>query len=197
MGGAVCRTKLCLQDDADSAIAPQYLVDINGAHISTNKWYKIVLRDGNELGWGVVDQGRDGCAPVPAGHGFVIRYRRDQVEDKDHPVYGWPAGDKGWLKGYTMMTNGNKAFRHLSLSMDAPPILAWYDSNDSYGFVAKQLPGYRVALYAYDKNHEVAGLKAQNMEGGQLIQGTQGAYPIALDCAFVEVGPFDENNMYF
>ncbi|KAF7799915.1 hypothetical protein EIP86_011158 [Pleurotus ostreatoroseus] len=173
------------------------LVDIDGAIIGTNKWYKIVLRDGSELGFGVKDKGRDSCAPVPAGQGLIIRYRRHQNDAQDHRFYGWPTGDKGWLKGYTVTPEGRQVFKHLSLSNGAPPILAWYDSDDSYGFVAKQLPGNRVALYAYDQNKATTGLKVQKLDGGLSMHGTQGAYPIAFDCAFVEVGPHDEANLYF
>ena len=175
---------------------PQNLVDIDGAIICANKWYKIVLRDGSELGFGVRDKGRDSCAPVPAGQGLVIRYRRNQ-NDQDRKLYGWPTGDLGYLKGFTVTPDGRQVFKHLSLSNGVPSILAWYDSDDSYGFVAKQLPGNRVALYAHDQNKSTSGLTVQKLDGGLTMHGTQGAYPIAFDCAFVEVGPYDEANMYF
>ncbi|KZT02681.1 uncharacterized protein LAESUDRAFT_684892 [Laetiporus sulphureus 93-53] len=173
------------------------LLDINGNAIFTNKWYKIMLSDGSELGFGVsLDGGKYGCAPVPSGQGLVIRYRRHQNDDLT--IYGWPIGDCGYFKGYTVTPDGGQVLiKHLSLSNGSPPLLAWYDSDDSYGFVAKQLPGNRVALYAFDQNKAVAGLKVQNVGQGLSMHGVQGAYPIALDCAFVEVGPYDTANIYF
>ncbi len=155
-----------------------------------------MLLDGRELGFGVKDKGRDSCAPVPSGEGLIIRYRRNQ-NDQDHVQYGWPIGDKGYLKGYTVTPEGAPVFKHLSLSNGAPPILAWYDSDNSYGFTAKQLPGNRVALYAFDQNKAAAGLKVQKLGGGLTMHGTQGAYPIAFDCALVEVGPHDGANLWF
>lgn len=164
--------------------------------IITTKWYKIVLADGSELGYGVTDKGRDSCAPVPSGQGMVIRYRRVQ-DNSNHTTYGWPTGDLGYIKGLDVRPDGLQLVKYLSLSNGAPPILAWYDRDDSYGFVAKQLPNNRIALYAHDQDKAVAGLKVQNVGGGLSIHGTQGPFPIALDCAFVAVGPYDTSNLYF
>ncbi|KAF7977094.1 hypothetical protein HWV62_4679 [Athelia sp. TMB] len=173
------------------------LVDIDGNQIFTNKWYKIMLSDGSELGLEGKDAWRITCAPQPSGKGMVVRYRRSQSHD--HTVYGWPQDDKGYIRGIGVGADGSVYRKNLCLSRATPPALAWYETEDSYGFTAKQLPGNRIALYGFDHKQNVAGLRVVQSwtEGeGLVFHGQQSEWVLPLDCAFVQVGDCDSGGYF-
>ena len=59
-----------------------------------------------------------------------------------------------------------------------------YNDNSNYGMLAEQLPGHRVALYRYNGNGVVCGMRVK--PNGNIV-AYDSTYPMALDCAFVKV----------
>jgi hypothetical protein len=167
------------------------LTDSSGEAIFSNDdlWYKIQLADGTELGLGEKaaggsaseKNGRTRVRVVPSGQGMVFRYQRHDGDSRGS--YGWPIGDKGWLRGLQVGPDGNETILNMSLSWE-PPRLCMYNDNSNYGLVANQLPGNRVALYGYDRHGTVCGLRVT--PDGNII-GHVSAHAMALDCTFVRV----------
>jgi len=161
------------------------IMDNAGTMITSNEsnWYKIALADGSELG---LDSRSFGASNdvivVPAGQGMVVRYQRQDGKNIAHQ--GWPHGDKGWLRGLQVRSDGTTIVKNLSLSAGLP-YLSGYDSNNNYGFLTHQLPQNRIALYAYNGKGTLSGLRV-TPEGR--IVGHDHQYAMGLDCAFVEVG---------
>ncbi|EXJ87584.1 hypothetical protein A1O3_04544 [Capronia epimyces CBS 606.96] len=165
------------------------LTDSSGEIIVSNldDWYRIVLADGSELGFGDAYPSKQNVDRtlikiVPAGQGLVFRYQR--TDGGDRLSQGWPIGDKGWLRGKHVKPDGTEVVKNLSLSWE-PTKLALYESNDNYGFVAQQLPGNRVALYAYDRHGSVLGLA---VTPDKTVIGYASKYATSLDVSFVKTG---------
>ncbi|EFX00687.1 hypothetical protein CMQ_7689 [Grosmannia clavigera kw1407] len=171
------------------------LKNIDGNQIVSNKgyWYKISLADGSELGLGDIYQGNypSGKPPpngrtlvkvVPAGQGMVFAYQRFDGDNRSNQ--GWPIGDKGYLRGLQVTPEGGEIVKNISLSWE-PAKLCLYDDNTNYGIVAEQLPGNRAALYAYDQDGTVCGLRV--VPGGNVI-AHKSTHALALDCQIVKVG---------
>jgi len=166
------------------------LVDIQGTQITSNQtqWYKISLADGTEFGLGdnypsSQNNGRTLVKVVPAGQGMVFRYQR--FDGDNRASQGWPQGDKGWLRGIQVKDDGSEVIKNMSLSAGTPVKLCMYDDNNNYGFIAQQLPGNRVALYGYNGNGTLCGLRV-TPEG--VIVAHNSAHALALDVSFVQVG---------
>ncbi len=121
---------------------------------SDGHWYKIVLADGRELGYGEWLRGDENNATtlkmVPAGGGMVFRYQRHDGDDR--VGQGWPVGDKGYLRGLSVNANGTETTMNLSFNQEHWTMLCGYSHNGSFGFVASQLGNHRVALYGYNEN---------------------------------------------
>jgi len=165
------------------------LITTQGGQITSNpeKWYKISLADGTELGLGesrpsTLNNGRTLVKVVPAGQGMVFRYQRRDGENIANQ--GWPQGDKGWLRGMQVKPDGSQVIKNMSLSWE-PLNLCMYDDNSNYGFITQQLPGNRVALYGYNRHGTLCGLRVT--PDGNII-GHESQYPLCLDCSFEEVG---------
>ena len=129
-----------------------------------------------------------------------LGYRRFHNTDdsKDRSVYQWPKGDVGYIKGIAVAANGDQDHTHLSLSNSAPPRLLWYESDDSYGFYARQTTGNRIVLYGRTSNGHRSGLRVvvpKIMIAGASMDIKVGKsfahWPLGLDCAFVPVGNRD------
>ncbi|KAH7313961.1 hypothetical protein B0I35DRAFT_480596 [Stachybotrys elegans] len=168
------------------------LTDNRGETIWSNNdhWYKITLADGSELGLGdrypggSVSQtnGRTLVKVVPAGRGMVFRYQRYDGDNREG--FGWPTGDKGYLRGLQVTSDGAEVIMNMSLSWE-PSKLCMYNDNSNYGIVAKQLPGNRAALYGSNRHGALCGLRV-TAEG--IIIAHEGPHALALDCEFVKVG---------
>ncbi|CAL1715443.1 unnamed protein product [Somion occarium] len=175
------------------------LKDADGSDIFDGLWYKIMLSDGTELGFGPLVNSRLSCGPKPPGQGMIFRYFRYKGNDTVSG-YGWPSGDIGYFKGLGMGTDGKEYRQYLSLSNGVPPVLAWYDKDDSYGFTGTQIPGNRIALYAKDQTGATVGLRGETESVSKeavAFYGQRSQFPICLDCSFVpipvgntDVGPF-------
>ena len=148
-----------------------------------------MLADGTELG---IDR-ENHCRPHASGQGAVIRYRRYGNAD-EVTVYGWPEGDVGYIKGIAVDGNGDQHRLHLGLSDSAQPRLLWRESDDSYGFYARQTTGNRIVLYGRTSTGQRSGLRVAELitGGGVAITGQcLSHWPLGLDCAFVQVGHKD------
>lgn len=192
---ATCSAPHIVALDLDLSVL-QNLKDSDGADIwSSKKWYKIMLADGTELGVTDTSGGRTHCGPKPSGQGAVFRYRRRQGPDTDGD-FGWPAGDIGYLKALiTDPTTGQTDTRHMSLSTGAPPTLAFYTTDNSYGFTAQQAFGNRILLYGQDVNGAKVGLRVHQTGQAEDLEtfGPLGSFVIALDCQLVPCCPSDDN----
>jgi hypothetical protein len=163
-----------------------HLLDSSGDAIFSNDglWYKIQLADGTELGLGEKSGARNGRTKlrvVPSGQGIVFRYQRHDGESQGS--YGWPSGDKGYLRGLQVEPDGSETILNMSISGGAPH-LCMYNDNSNYGVIANQLPHNRVALYGYDGHGRICGLR---VAPDRSIIGHVSAHALALDCAFVRV----------
>lgn len=158
---------------------------------NNGRWYKIALPDGSELGLGTVYSGgpvsqqneRTFVSVVPAGQGMVFRYQR--FDGDNTTGYGWPQGDRGYLRGLQVKPDGTEVIKNMSLSWE-PPKLCMYNDNSNYGIVARQLAGNRVALYAYNRHGSLCGLRVT--PDRQIIAHESSSHGLALDCEFVSVG---------
>ncbi|PSR80471.1 hypothetical protein PHLCEN_2v6728 [Hermanssonia centrifuga] len=170
----------------------QNLKDADGDHVWEARWYKIMLSDGTELGFGQQVNGKLSCGPCPAGQGMAFRYIRSQ-SDLTADNHGWPAGEVGYLRGLGMGTDGREYRKHLSLSDGAPPALLWYDTANSYGFSGEPLPGNKIALYAHDQYSRKVGLRGHVIHEEAGFYGQRSDFPICLDCSFVRIPVGDEH----
>jgi hypothetical protein len=168
------------------------LTDNTGETIWTDNsyLYKITLADGSELGLGDVypggsesqANGRTFVKVVPAGQGMVFRYQR--MDGNGDGGYGWPIGDKGYLHGLQVKPDGSEEIMNMSLSWE-PSHLCLYNDNNNYGLVADQLANNRVALYGYNREGTLCGLRVS--PGGDSIIAHVSDHALALDCEFVKV----------
>lgn len=115
---------------------------------------------------------------------MVFRYQRFDGDNRAHQ--GWPIGDKGYLRGLQVKSDGSEVIKNLSLSWE-PPKLCLYNDNDNYGIVANQLPDHRVALYGYNRHGTLCGLRVTSENH---IVAHESQHALALDVAFVKVGTF-------
>ena len=113
---------------------------------------------------------------------MVFRYQR--TDGGNAASQGWPQGDTGWLRGVQVKADGSEVIKNMSLSWE-PTKICMYDDNSNYGFIAQQLPGNRVALYAYNRHGTVCGLRVTPDNG---VIGYESGHALCLDCAFVRVG---------
>ncbi|KAI9148241.1 Cytochrome b2 [Paramyrothecium foliicola] len=165
------------------------LTDNHGDIIVSNagNWYKITLADGSELGLGdrysggsvSEANGRTLVKIVPAGQGLVFRYQR--FDGDDRTGQGWPIGDKGYLRGLQVKSDGTEQIMNMSLSWE-PSKLCLYNDNSNYGLLANQLPGNRVALYGYNRRGTVCGLRVTS---GRWVVAHESTHALALDCEFI------------
>ncbi|THH02665.1 hypothetical protein EW026_g246 [Hermanssonia centrifuga] len=169
----------------------QNLKDANGDIVWEAKWYKIMLSDGTELGFGPQVNGRWSCGPRPSGQGVVVRYIRDQ-KNVTATNHGWPTGDVGYFKAIGMGADGKEHRKYLSLSASDPAVLAWYDTANAYGLIGEQIPGpeNRIALFAKNQFDEKAGLRGDTgslTNNAPAFFGHRSDFPVGLDCSLVPV----------
>ncbi|KAF5708551.1 hypothetical protein FMUND_10570 [Fusarium mundagurra] len=176
------------------------LVDSEGHAIFSgpDNWYKIALADGRELGLTPMilrpnysnDYKHGFISAVSPGEGLIFRYQRFANDDRLNQ--GWPIGDKGYLRCFQPMYDG------LSLNINLAP----NNHPNVYDIVAsesaqtpihaEQLGHNRVALYVYDKDGKIRGIRLNRIgdardDGQRVLQQSRSDFLVPLDCQFVKV----------
>ncbi|KAK0218201.1 hypothetical protein IW262DRAFT_1275198, partial [Armillaria fumosa] len=168
------------------------LVDSQGAKLSVGSKYKIRFADGTELGPGHLGLGYSMggitlVSPRKSNSGAVFQFSLETgVTDKT-----WKTGKVGYIGGKYSELDGKSVNKYISLSTPGDKeVLAFWTYEDaskgtgkSYGFIAKQMPNRRIALYARDQKKNECGLTVV----GDTIIKDRSNLGVALDCTFVKV----------
>ncbi|KAF4959170.1 hypothetical protein FGADI_1857, partial [Fusarium gaditjirri] len=152
-------------------------------------WYKIVLADGSEFGIGYSPGGYYWVGIVPAGHGMVVRYQRFPGDDRLNQ--GWPIGDKGYFRCMQIDKVGKTLLLNLSM-LHRRGYVSQMAEHPAHGMRAEQLAHNRVALYGYDEQGKLGGLRViwnsgeRNVDEGWIEPDYYAAHLTGLDCEFVK-----------
>ncbi|KAK0457817.1 uncharacterized protein EV420DRAFT_479864 [Desarmillaria tabescens] len=103
----------------------------------------------------------------------------------------WKSGKVAYIGGTFSELDGKSVNKYISLSTPSDKeVLAFWTYEDaqnerghSYGFIAKQMPNHRIALYARDQKRNECGL----IVVGDKIIKDRSNLGVALDCTFVKV----------
>lgn len=126
-------------------------------------------------------------SPRKSNSGAVFTFALEPgVTDKT-----WKSGKVGYLGGKYSALDGKSVNKYISLSTPGEKeVLAFWTYEDapkgtgkSYGFIAKQMPNRRIALYARDQKKNECGLTVV----GDTIIKDRSNLGVALDCTFVKV----------
>ncbi|KAF4338746.1 hypothetical protein FBEOM_7368 [Fusarium beomiforme] len=147
-------------------------------------WYKIVLADGSELGISYPGSNPYQIQVVPAGRGMVVRYQRFDGDDRLNQ--GWPIGDKGYFRCMQLSHDGKQVLLNMGISGQQAAFTAMAENN-AHGMRAEQLAHNRVALYGYNAEGRLCGLRVRSTSGNAPIDPHYGEYLVGLDCEFVKV----------
>ena len=92
-----------------------------------------------------------------------------------------------YIKAIAVDSNGDKYCMHLGLSNSALPRRLWHESDDLYGFYARQTTRNWIVLYVSPSNGHRSSLRVvEIIMGGNMAQSLS-HWPLGLDCAFVQV----------
>ncbi|KAG7444415.1 uncharacterized protein BT62DRAFT_241876 [Guyanagaster necrorhizus] len=125
-------------------------------------------------------------SPRKSNSGAVFSFALETgVTDKT-----WKSGNVGYIGGNYSGLDGKSVKKYISLSAPSDKeVLAFWAYEDStgkgksYGFIAKQMPNRRIALYARDEKKHESGL----IVVGDKIIKDRSNLGVALDCTFVKV----------
>ncbi|KAK0488674.1 hypothetical protein IW261DRAFT_365589 [Armillaria novae-zelandiae] len=126
-------------------------------------------------------------SPRKSNSGAVFHFSFETgVTDKT-----WKSGKVGYIGGRYSELDGKSVNKYMSLSSPGEKeVLAFWTYEDapkgtgkSYGFIAKQMPNRRIALYARDQKRVECGLTVV----GNTIGKDRSNLGVALDCTFVKV----------
>lgn len=170
--------------------------------INTEDDYKIMLADGSELGLAIIGTTTrqiDSCGPTPASSGAIFQWSTDPRASEDADSSNWAVGERGYLTGIMINSEGEYVTRYLGLTTKSlnsdeldTPILGWFkDEKFAKGFTAQQTSGNRIALFGYDdKQNKKHGLRPYPLDKNHadrlVVLGDKSAN-LPLDCQFVKV----------